>query len=57
MQGTHDIDDNVTADDNNRLDPREAARLLTEAQRSARRQFELRPPWITAVMGSMILGA
>jgi hypothetical protein len=56
MQGTHDIDDNVTADDD-RLDPREAARLLTEAQRNARRQLELRPPRITAAMGLLVLGA
>jgi hypothetical protein len=56
MQGTRNINDNVTADDD-RLDPREAAQLLTDAQRNARRQFELRPPRITAAMGLLILAA
>jgi hypothetical protein len=56
MHGTRNINDNVTTDDD-RLDPREAARLLTETQRSARRQFAMRPPWITAAMGLLILGA
>jgi hypothetical protein len=57
MQGTHNIDDNMTAHGDDRLDPREAARLLADAQRSARRQFELRPPWITAAMAPLILAA
>ena len=56
MHGTHNIDDTVTTDDD-RLDPRDAARLLDETQRNARRQFELRPPWITAAMAVLILGA
>ena len=55
MQGTHDIDQTTTANDGNGLDPREAARLLAEATRDAHRQFSLSPPWISAVMGAVIL--
>ena len=55
MQGTHDIDKPTTADDGDRLDPREAARLLAQTERDAKRQFNLSPPWITAFMGAVIL--
>ncbi len=48
MQSTHDIDEPTTANDDDGLDPREAARLLAEAERDAKRQFDLSPPWITA---------
>jgi hypothetical protein len=57
MQGTHNMHDNLMADDGDRLDPREAARLLTDAQRDARNRFALRPPRVTAAMGPLILGA
>jgi hypothetical protein len=57
MQGTHDIDQTTTANDGDGLDPREAARLLEETKRDARRQFSLSPPWIMAVMGAVILVA
>ena len=39
MQGTHDGDG---------LDPREAAQLLADTEQEARRQFDLRPVWISA---------
>src|ERR1035438_1798872 len=55
MQGTHDIDETTTANDGDGLDPREAARLLAETKRDAKRQLDLSPPWITAVMGGAIL--
>jgi hypothetical protein len=55
MQGTHDTDRTATADDGDRLDPREAARLLAQTTRNARRQFDLSPPWITAFGGAVIL--
>ncbi len=55
MQGTHDIDETTTANDGEALDPREAARLLAQAERDAKRQFNLSPPWITAFMGVVIL--
>ncbi|HEY8028550.1 MAG TPA: hypothetical protein VIE38_03465 [Gaiellaceae bacterium] len=37
------------------LDPREAAQLLAETTRQARRQFSFSPPWISAFMGAVIL--
>ncbi len=55
MQGTHDIDETTTANDGDALDPREAARVLAQAERDAKRHFNLSPPWITAVMGGVIL--
>jgi hypothetical protein len=55
MQGRHD--DNVMGDDDDRLDPGEAARLLSDARRNARREFEPRPPWVTAAIGPLILAA
>jgi hypothetical protein len=57
MQGTHNIHDSLMADDGDRLDPGDAARLLTDAQRDARNRFALRPPRVTATMGPLILGA
>ncbi len=39
------------------LDPGEAARLLEQTKRDAKRQFDLSPPWGTALMGAVILVA
>jgi len=55
MQGTHDTDQSEPVDGGGELDPREAARLLDQTKRDARRQFDLSPPWITAFMGAVIL--
>jgi hypothetical protein len=55
MRGTHDIDETTTAEDGDGLDPREAARLLAQTERDAKRQFNLSPPWITAFGGVVIL--
>ncbi len=55
MQGTHDIDQTTTPSDGDGLDPGEAARLLAQTQRDARRQFNPSPSWITAFMGAVIL--
>ena len=57
MQATHHIHDSLMSDDSDRLDPREAARLLADTQRDARNRFALRPPRVTAAMGPLILGA
>ena len=35
-------------------DPREAARLLAQTEREARRQFNLSPLWVTAVTGVVV---
>ena len=42
-------------DDPTRLEPQEAAALLDKTERDARRQFSLRPPWVTTFMGLVIL--
>ena len=55
MQGTHDIDHTATTNDDEGLDPREAARLLAQTKRDAKRQFNLSPPWISVFMGAVIL--
>jgi hypothetical protein len=47
----------ATADDEGALDPREAARLLEQTSREARRQFAPNPPLLTALMGAVILVA
>jgi hypothetical protein len=57
MNGTHDADQTTRADDGGELDPREAARLLAQTKREARRQFNLSPLWINAVMGAVVLVA
>jgi len=57
MEGSHDIDRTARADDGDGLDPREAARLLGQAEQEARRQFNLSPLWLTALMGAVILVA
>jgi hypothetical protein len=57
MQGTHDSDQNTLANGHDALDPREAARLLDHAERDAKRQFNLSPPWTTTGVGGVILVA
>ena len=55
MQGTHDVDQPTRTDDGDGLDPREAARLIAQTEREARRQFNLSPQWTNVVMGAVIL--
>jgi hypothetical protein len=57
MNGTHDLAQTARADEDDGLDPREAARLLAQTEQEARRQFDLSPPWINGVMGAVILVA
>lgn len=57
MPGTHDIEETTGANGDDELDPREAARLLAQTKREARRQLNLSPPWITAFGGVVILAA
>jgi hypothetical protein len=54
MQGTQDGDQNTLANDDE-LDPREAARLLEQAEQGAKRQFNLSPPWTMTGVGGVIL--
>jgi hypothetical protein len=56
MSGTHDTSETAAPGEGG-LDPREAARLLAETEREARRQFNLSPQWITAVSGAVVLVA
>jgi hypothetical protein len=57
MQGTHDSDQTTPANDHDELDPSEAARLLDQAERDAKRQFNPSPPWTTTGVGGVILVA
>lgn len=57
MHGTRDIHLATGADDGDGLDPREAARLLDQSTRRARRQFDLNPLWVTVVTGAVVLVA
>jgi len=57
MQGTRDDDTATTDEYGDELDPREAARLLAQTERNARRQFDLSPQWINGLMGAVILAA
>ena len=58
MHGTDDSQPTTLPNDQDELDPREAARLLDQAERDARRQFNLSsPPLIATVMGGVVLVA
>jgi hypothetical protein len=57
MHGTEGSDEGTPASDHDALDPREAARLLDQAERDAKRQFSLSPPWTTTGVGGVILAA
>lgn len=57
MNGMHDGEPPTSAGNSGGLDPREAAQLLAQAGRGARREFNMSPPWIGAVTGAVILVA
>lgn len=44
-------------EDDDGLDPREAAQLLAETEQEAQRQFNLSPVWISVLMGAVIFVA
>ena len=54
MNGEGDATEVGATDDGDGLDPREAARLLAQTEREARRQFNLSPLWVTAVTGVVV---
>lgn len=47
---------NTTAESGGGLDPRQAAVLLDQTTRRARRQFEPNPPWLLAIRAVLALG-
>jgi hypothetical protein len=55
MDNTRDLEQAATAGNGDVLDPREAARLLEQTSREARRQFSMNPPLATALMGVLVL--
>ncbi len=57
MDGTPDTNGTTTADDGGEFGPREAAALLEQTTRQARRQFNLTPPVQTGVMAVVVLAA
>jgi hypothetical protein len=57
MNGTRDMNEGGTAGNGDALDPAEAATLLAEARREARRQFDLQPPLLSAILGAVVFGA
>jgi hypothetical protein len=57
MNGTQDPHQTAATSGDDELGPREAAQLLDQAKQDARRQFDLSPPWISTLMGAIILGA
>jgi hypothetical protein len=54
MNGEDDATEVIATDDGDGLHPREAARLLTQTEREARRQFNPSPLWATAVAGVVV---
>jgi hypothetical protein len=57
MQATRDNGPIDVDDDGDALDPRQAAALLDQSTRDARRQFDPRPPVLMALMGALVLVA
>jgi hypothetical protein len=57
MQATHDNGPIDVDDGDDAFDPRQAAALLAQSTRDARRQFDPRPPVLMALMGLVVLVA
>jgi hypothetical protein len=55
MNGTRKSSEAETDGEGGRLDPGEAAALLDQTKRQARRQFEPYPPWLLAIRAAMVL--
>ena len=55
MNGTHDIDQTKTHEDEGGLDPREAARLLERTRREAQRKFDLSSPLLSLLGAAVVL--
>ncbi len=57
MNGTHDIDQITTHEDEDGLDPREAARLLERTRREAKRKFDVSSPLLSVLGAAVVLVA
>ncbi len=57
MMGTRNTDDIATSDDGGGLDPREAARLLEQTRREAKRRFDMRSPLLSLLGAAVVLCA
>ncbi len=57
MNGIHDRGTAGTHEDEGGLDPREAARLLAQTQRQARRELDFRSPWLSLLAAAAALVA
>jgi len=56
MNETRDSSNTAPADDGSGLDPRDAAALVDQTRRQARRWFEPNPPLFTLVRAAIVLG-
>jgi len=57
MNETRDTSQAGTAGEGGGLDPREAAALLEQTRRQARRQLEPSPPWLLVIRAVLVLAA
>jgi hypothetical protein len=57
MNGTSDTSGTAAVGNGDGFGPQEAATLLDEARRQARRQFEATPPWLSLIQAVVVLGA
>jgi hypothetical protein len=57
MNGTRDTHDTTTGEDGGGLDPREAARLLEQTRREAKRTFDMRSPRLSLLGAAVVLVA
>jgi hypothetical protein len=55
MSGTCDIDQSETYENEGRLDPHGAARLLEQTTRQARRELDFRSPWLSLLAAAVAL--
>jgi hypothetical protein len=57
MNETRDTNETAAADDDGELDPQEAAALLEQTKRQARRKFNPNPPLLSLLRAVVVLGA
>ncbi len=55
MNGTSDIGNTETYEDEGGMDPRQAARLLAQTQRQTQRELDFRSPWLSLLAAAAAL--